>query len=129
MKILITGSKGFVGKHLAKKLKSHHKVVSFDLKDGRDIFDEKLLDKYLNEVDVVIHLAAFVSGPESWNEPEKYLINNGIGTFKIIKASIKNKVKKIIIFSSAAVYGDPLTPYGASKIFAETISKSYKDQI
>jgi UDP-glucose 4-epimerase len=129
MKILITGSKGFVGKHLTISLEKKYKIVSYDLIDGQDIFDEKLLNKSLNNVDVVIHLAAFVSGIESWDKPEEYLLNNGIGTYKVIKSAIKKRVKKIIIFSSAAVYGDPLTPYGASKIFAETIAKSYKDQI
>lgn len=129
MKILITGSSGFVGKHLVKRLKKKYDIIGYDLKISRDIFNEKLLNKYLNKVDVVIHLAAFVSGIESWEKPEKYLLNNGIGTFRVIKAAIKNKVKKIIIFSSAAVYGNPLTPYGASKVFAETIAKSYKNQI
>lgn len=129
MKILITGSKGFVGTHLAKSLRANHEVVDYDLKDGKDIFNEKLLEKHLNKIEVVIHLAAFVSGIESWEKPEEYLLNNGIGTYKVIKAAIKKGVRKIIIFSSAAVYGDPLTPYGASKIFAETISKCYKNQI
>lgn len=129
MKILITGSSGFVGKHLVKKLRKKYNVVGYDLKIGRDIFNEKLLNKCLNKVDVIIHLAAFVSGIESWEKPEKYLLNNGIGTYRVIKGAINNKVKKIIIFSSAAVYGEPLTPYGASKVFAETIAKSYKDKI
>lgn len=129
MKILITGSKGFVGTHLTNRLKKDFEIISYDLKEGKDIFDEKLLNKSLNNVDVVIHLASFVSGIESWKKPEEYLVNNGLGTYKVIKASIKNKVKRIIIFSSAAVYGDPLTPYGASKIFAETIARSYNDQI
>lgn len=128
-KILITGSKGFVGKHLIDEFKNHFKIVDYDIKDGRDIFDDHLLNRCLNKVDVVIHLAAYVSGVESWEKPEEYFINNGIGTFKVINAAIKNKVDKIIIFSSAAVYGDPLTPYGASKIFAEAIAKSYKDKI
>lgn len=128
-KILITGSKGFVGKHLIDEFKNHFKIVDYDIKDGRDIFDDHLLNRCLNKVDVVIHLAAYVSGVESWEKPEEYFINNGIGTFKVINAAIKNKVDKIIIFSSAAVYGDPLTPYGASKIFAETIAKCYKNKI
>lgn len=128
-KILITGSKGFVGSHLTQYLKSDYEVISYDLLEEKDIFNEKLLSKSLNNVDVVIHLASFVSGVESWKKPEEYLVNNGLGTYKVINASIKNKVKRIIIFSSAAVYGDPLTPYGASKIFAETIARSYNDQI
>lgn len=129
MKILITGSSGFVGRRLSEHLSKKHKIVGYDIKEGADIFDTGLLNKKLKGVDVVIHLAAFVSGSESWNKPEEYLMNNGMGTFKVIKSAIKNKVKRIIIFSSAAVYGKPLTPYGASKLFTEAASESYKDQI
>jgi UDP-glucose 4-epimerase len=129
MKILITGSKGFVGTHLTNRLKKNNEIVSFDLKEGRDILNEELLNKHLKEVDLVIHLAAFVDGNESWKKPETYLINNGLGTYKVIKCAIKNKVKRIIVFSSAAVYGSPLTPYGASKMWAEAAARSYSDQI
>lgn len=129
MKILITGSKGFVGTHLCDLLSKKHEVIKYDIKDGEDIFDLKLLNKKLKGVEMVIHLAAYVSGSESWEKPLEYFTNNGIGTFNVINAAIKNKVKRIIIFSSAAVYGKPLTPYGTSKVFAEAIADSYKDQI
>ena len=95
MKILITGSKGFVGSHLTTRLKKNNEIVGYDLKEGRDVLNEDLLDKYLKGVDVVIHLAAFVDGNESWKKPETYLINNGLGTYKVIKCAIKNKVKRI----------------------------------
>jgi UDP-glucose 4-epimerase len=129
MKILITGSKGFVGTYLTRVLSQKHEVVSYDIVEGRDIFNEKLLNKYIRGVDIVVHLAAFVSGTESWEKPEKYLVNNGLGTFRVVDAALKNKVKRIIAFSSAAVYGKPLTPYGASKLWAETILNVYKDRI
>lgn len=129
MKILITGSKGFVGTHLTNRLKNNNEVVGFDLVDKKDVLDEKLLDNYLKGVDIVIHLAAFVDGNESWKKAETYLVNNGLGTYKVIKSAIKNKVKRIILFSSAAVYGIPLTPYGASKMWAEAAVRSYSDQI
>ncbi|QQG42225.1 MAG: NAD-dependent epimerase/dehydratase family protein [Candidatus Woesebacteria bacterium] len=129
MKILITGSKGFVGTHLSRLLSKNHKVIGYDVKNGKDIFDTKLLNNNLKGVEVVIHLAAYVSGQESWEKPLDYFTNNGIGTFKVIEAAIKNKVKRIVIFSSAAVYGKPLTPYGTSKVFAEAIATSYKGKI
>jgi len=128
MKILITGSKGFVGTYLTKVMSQNHEVVSYDIIEGRDIFNEKLLDKCLRNVGVVVHLAALVSGTESWEKPEEYLVNNGLGTYRVVDAAIKNKVKRIIAFSSAAVYGKPLTPYGASKLWAETILNMYRDQ-
>lgn len=129
MKILITGSKGFVGTYLTNRLKNNNQIVSYDLKDRKDVLDEEVLSKHLKGVDIVIHLAAFVDGNESWRKPETYLINNGLGTYKVIKCAIKNKVKRIILFSSAAVYGNPLTPYGASKKWTEAAIQSYSDQI
>lgn len=129
MKILITGSGGFVGGHLTSFLSQKHKIISYDLKNSKNIFNQKLLNKNLKGVDVVVHLAAFVSGTESWEKPGEYLINNGLGTFRVIKACIANRVRRIIIFSSAAVYGKPITPYGASKLWAEEIANVYKDQI
>lgn len=129
MKILITGSKGFVGTHLSNRLKKNNEIISYDLKEGKDVLNEELLSKHLKGVDVVIHLAAFVDGNESWKKPETYLINNGLGTYKVIKCAINNKVKRIIVFSSAAVYGNPLTPYGASKLWAEAVTRTYSDQI
>lgn len=129
MKILITGSKGFVGTHLCNLLSKKHDVIKYDIKDGQDIFDLKLLNKKMHRVDIVVHLAAYVSGNESWERPVDYFTNNGIGTFNVINAAINNDVKRVILFSSAAVYGNPLTPYGASKLFAEDVAKLYKDKI
>lgn len=128
MKILVTGSSGFVGGHLTKNL-SRHEVVPYDIKEGRDILDEARLRKHLKGVDVVVHLAGLVSGPDSLKRPDDYLRTNGWGSYLVIKNSIKSGVKRIIITSSAAVYGQPLNPYGASKIWAESSAESLKSQI
>jgi len=125
MKILITGSSGFVGSHLLKNFKKDHEVIGYDLKERQDILDIKKLSKYTKGVDVVVHLAALVSGPESWEKPHEYFTTNGIGTLNVIKNSIKSGVKRVIFASSAAVYGGPLTPYGASKKWAEILSEVY----
>lgn len=129
MKILITGSKGFVGLHLTAELSKNNSVVGYDLKEGKNIFNSKLLDKHMNGVDVAVHLAAFVSGIESWDKPEEYLRNNTLGTLKVLQSAYKNRVKRFILFSSAAVYGKPLTPYGASKIGAEAIAECFRDKM
>lgn len=129
MKILITGSSGFVGKHLVKKLSAKHNIVKYDLKDGQDILNKSLLIKKLKEVNLVIHLAAFISASQSWEKPEDYFRNNSIGTLSVVKSSIKAGVKKIIFFSSAAVKAKPLTPYAVSKIAAENILKLFKKDL
>lgn len=129
MKILITGSSGFVGVHLVNLLSAKHEVVPFDLKEGRDIRDIEALDKHMVGVDTVIHLAALVVGPESWEKPKDYFETNGTGTLNVLLSAIKNKVKRIVITSSAAIYGEPLSPYGASKRWAEEVAHTYKNQI
>lgn len=129
MKILITGSSGFVGSHLTKLLSKEHEIVKYDLVDGQNVLDEKLLAEKLQGVSLVIHLAAFISAIESWEKPREYMENNAIGTLCVTRNSIKAGVQKIIFFSSAAVKAKPLTPYAVSKIAAEKILDLYKDKI
>jgi UDP-glucose 4-epimerase len=129
MKILITGSSGFVGRHLVNKLSRKYKIVGFDLKNGQNILNERLLLKKLKGVDSVVHLAAFISASESWEKPKEYFENNTLGTLSVIRQCIEAKVKRLIIFSSAAVKARPLTPYSVSKIAAEEIVGLYKNKI
>ena len=129
MKVLITGSSGFVGGHLVSLVGGSHTVVPFDLKEGLDVRKSEMLNNKTKSIDAIVHLAALVVGPESWNKPWDYLETNGVGTFNVITSAIKNKVKRVIIVSSAAIYGAPLNPYGASKLWAEAVTQTYKDQI
>ncbi len=129
MKILITGSSGFVGSHLVNKLSKKHTVIGYDLVNKEDILDEKLLSKKLRGVDMVIHLAAFISATESWEKPLDYMRNNTLGTLSVVDCAIKVGVKKMIFFSSAAVKAKPLTPYAISKINAENILSLYKNRM
>lgn len=128
-KILITGSSGFVGKHLVKRLSEKHEIVGFDLVDGQNVLDSKLLSEKMAGVDIVVHLAAFISAMESWKKPLEYFENNTLGTASVVNCAKKAGVKKIIFFSSAAAVAKPFTPYGVSKINAEKILLLYKDKI
>jgi len=128
MKILITGSSGFVGGHLSKRLKDKHEIIPYDLKEGKDILDERMLNEHMKSVEVVVHLAALVSQPESWKKPREYFQTNVVGTHKVVETAIKNGVPRVIYTSSAAIY-DPITPYGISKRWGEDINEVFKDQI
>jgi nucleoside-diphosphate-sugar epimerase len=129
MKILITGSSGFVGTYLVRKLSKKNQIIEYDLEKGQDVLDGKLLSKSFKGVDLVIHLAAFISAQESWEKPMDYIKNNVLGTLSVVKCAIDAKVNKMIFFSSAAVKAKPLTPYAVSKINAEEIVKLYSNQI
>lgn len=129
MKILVTGSSGFVGTHLCSSLRKNHEVVTYDLVDGEDIFNSKLLNKKTEGADVVIHLAAFISANESWEKEEEYYRNNALGTLKVFESAKLNGVKKLVFFSSAAVKARPFTPYAISKQTAENILNLHKTEM
>ena len=132
MKILITGSSGFIGFHVSKKLLDKgFKIIGYDsmnnyydinLKRSRlnilkkyknfsfqkgYIENEKLLYKKVSKFKpkVIIHLAAQAGVRYSIENPDIYLKTNILGTFNVIKAANKIKAKHLIIGSSSSVYG------------------------
>jgi UDP-glucose 4-epimerase len=108
-------------------IKNGVKVVNGDIRK----FDEIL--KETEDQDVLIHLAAKISVSQSILNPSETFEVNVDGTKNVLKACKKNNVKKIIIASSAAVYGEgnsgmklkestktnPISPYGKSKLKME----------
>ncbi len=129
MKILITGSSGFIGKNIIKRLMHKHTIISFDITEGRDILNKKTLNKYMQNIDIVIHLAALLNQAESWKKPDAYLKTNVYGTYNVLTSASDNNVKRVINLSSAAVYASPQTPYGLSKKLAENVCKNFKKKL
>jgi nucleoside-diphosphate-sugar epimerase len=102
MKILITGSRGFVGKEVVATLKKKHKMIEYDSSIGKNILDRAELYESLKGVDTIVHLAAIVENdnPALWEVNVK-------GTKNLVEEAVKRKVKKIIYLSSTGVYGIP----------------------
>ena len=101
-KILVTGSRGFIGKQIVQRLKQFDVIT--------DSIDSKRIDlKNIEEVmrlsrsDIVIHLGGKTIKGLDWNE---YFYNNVIGTLNILEYCIKKNIKKMI-FVSSYVYGNP----------------------
>lgn len=125
LKIIITGSEGYIGKYLQKRLKEHN-IVALDIKTGTDITGD--LCEYTSfNPDFIFHLAAITSVNESFEDQEKTFITNVLGVENIIKLG-----GKIIFPSSATVYGNkmdakeedslnPQSPYATSKQMAEFV--------
>jgi len=132
MKIFITGSSGFIGFHLAKKLlnkgfkvhglDSMNNYYDINLKKARlkilikhknftftkqKIEEEKKLTNCIKKFkpDIIIHLAAQAGVRFSIDNPETYLISNIVGTFNILKIASKIRLKHLMIGSSSSVYG------------------------
>ncbi|MDR0689636.1 MAG: UDP-glucose 4-epimerase GalE [Spirochaetaceae bacterium] len=123
MNILIIGGAGYIGSHVAREfLDRGHRVTVYDnLSSGlrENLFPEEafihgdildytgLLRAAGGGFDALIHLAAFKAAGESMVKPEKYSVNNIIGTVNILNAAVEGGIKNIVFSSSAAVYGEP----------------------
>lgn len=101
-KILVTGSRGFIGKQVINKLNSSDVIT--DSIDSKRI-DLKNIEEVmkLNSSDVVIHLGGKTRKGLVW---EEYFNNNVVGTLNILEYCILKKIKKMI-FVSSYVYGKP----------------------
>ena len=158
MAILVTGGAGYIGSHTTVELlAAGYEVIILDdfsnsspkvldrLKTitGKNIafYEGSILNKpFLNKIfkenniQAVIHFAAFKAVGESVKEPLKYYHNNITGTISLLEVMAENKVKNIVFSSSATVYGmnniSPLTedmltsatnPYGYTKVMMEQI--------
>ncbi len=147
MNFLITGAAGFLGSSLANHLaREGHQVRGLDdlsMGDPQalapdvhftrgDVSDRPKLWTLLQEVDVVYHLAARVSVPESILYPRDYNLVNVGGTVALMEAMRDVGVRRVVFASSGAVYGDlgeqplsetatpnPRSPYAVSKLAAE----------
>lgn len=121
MKILVTGGAGFIGSHLVESFQGEADIVVLDnLSTGDlnnlagleyqfiqgDICDPDVLNKAMTGVDYVFHLAAMVSVVESMDFPERCLKTNSMGTLEVLRAAGKARVKKMILSSTCAIYGD-----------------------
>jgi len=157
---LVTGGAGFIGSHLVDALlKRGDRVrVLDDFSTGNyhnlegaadqielikaDLRDPDSLEEALRDVDLVFHQAAFVSVPKSLEDPAACLDVNVQGTQKLLDASRRLGVQRVVLASSAAVYGenpalpldedskpDPLSPYAASKFMDEILARLYTRQL
>ena len=149
MKIFVTGGAGYIGSHVVLELcdTDHEVTIYDDLSLGREenidkradfvlgsTLDKQQLDNALNDkgFDAVIHLAAWKAAGESMLKPEKYAVNNIIGSMNLLNAVSDAGIKNFVFSSTAAVYGSPsylpideehpINPanyYGYTKIFVE----------
>jgi UDP-glucose 4-epimerase len=128
-KVLITGSSGYIGSHLAKMLMDsleyevHGLDINYPQQTMHRFYHQDINRPFTidEEFDTVIHLAALVRVGESEVMPIKYYITNLNGTMNVI-----NKIKtKNFIFSSTGAAQDCNSAYGISKRAAEDIVREY----
>ena len=149
-KVLVTGGAGYIGSNTAQLLvrRGYRIVVVDDLSRGHqhnagrlpfhklNVLDTAALADLLarEQVDAVIHFAAYISVGESTEKPALYFANNSGGTLSLLNAMAQARVKHLVFSSTAAVYGTPalvpipedapfapVSPYGESKVMVERV--------
>lgn len=152
--ILVIGGAGYIGSHMTLKLKEHgyHVIVLDNLSKGHrdavldaelivgDMADKNLLSTIFTQhsITAVMHFAAFIEVGESVKLPAKYYQNNLAASLNLLEVMLQHQIKKFILSSTAAVYGEPhytpineahplapMNPYGKSKYMLEEILKDF----
>lgn len=154
--ILIVGGAGYIGSHTNKLLhQKGYKTLIYDnliyghkesvkwgefiLGDLNDLEQLRLVFSK-NNIEAVMHFAAFAYVGESVEDPQKYYINNVSNTLNILKVMQEFKCRYFIFSSTCATYGNPeympidekhpqnpINPYGQSKLMIEKILQDYSN--
>jgi UDP-glucose 4-epimerase len=156
MKILITGGAVFIGSNIVEHFHQTDDVIVLDnLRSGFErnlagfratfvrgsVTDKAAVENAARGADYIFHLAALVSVPESVENPRETVDINVHGTLNVLEAARTHGVKKVVISSSAAIYGDnpvvpkvelmvpePKSPYAITKLDAEYYAKMYTSE-
>ncbi|WP_336135446.1 NAD-dependent epimerase/dehydratase family protein [Natronomonas amylolytica] len=147
--VLVTGGAGFIGGHIARRLADDNDVTILDIRPDApsdavsliegDIRDEATVEAAVAGADVVFHEAAMVSVDESVAKPTESHDVNATGTLNVLEAA-RTHDARVVLASSAAVYGDPnetpvpethplepTSPYGLDKLVSDHYARLYHD--
>ena len=154
--VLVTGGAGFIGSHLVQTLaaKGCRVTVLDNLSSGYqenledfksdidfvegDIRDNELVTRLTRDCDIIFHQAAVVSVTKTVEDPVGSASVNELGALSVLEAARQNNVKRVVMASSSAVYGDdpqlpkieamppnPLSPYAVQKLTNEIYATLY----
>ena len=156
MKVLVTGGAGFIGSHIVERFQGRAEVRVLDnLRSGfkrnldglacefipGSILERDQVRQAMREVDYVFHLAAMISVPESMAKPIECNELNATGTLVVLEEAARAGVKKLVLSSSAAIYGnnpltpkvetmlpEPKSPYAVTKLDGEFYCKIFAEE-
>lgn len=105
MKILLTGSKGFLGQGFIDRYGKGLDIVEYDRNNGKEeLLDYDNLKRKILGCDQVVHLAA-IPKPVEGKSIDDYINNNVLATHNVLKAAVELGVKRVIYASSTTIYG------------------------
>lgn len=159
--VVVTGADGFIGSHVTQRLIAEGANVralciynsngshgwldeipreereSADLRLG-DIRDAEFVSDLVKGADVVLHLAALIAIPYSYEAPRSYVETNIVGTLNVLEGVRRHGVGRLVNTSTSEVYGTPKTipitvenelrgqsPYSATKIAADKLCEAW----
>lgn len=163
--VLVTGADGFIGSHVVEAVLGfgahvrafcmynsfgrrgwldESPVFEGAVRDGQaeavlgDIRDAEHVSASVQDVDIVLHLAALIAIPHSYTAPRSYVDTNIVGTLNVLEAARRHGTERVVNTSTSEVYGTPETvpihedhtlkgqsPYSATKIGADKMCESY----
>lgn len=159
--VVVTGADGFIGSHVTQRLIAEGANVralcvynsngsygwldelspaerdAVDLQLG-DIRDSEFVSDLVKGSDVVLHLAALIAIPYSYQAPRSYVETNVVGTLNVLEGVRRHGVGRLVNTSTSEVYGTPKTvpitvdnelrgqsPYSATKIAADKLCEAW----
>jgi UDP-glucose 4-epimerase len=159
--VLVTGADGFIGSHLTEALvRAGAKVRAFCIYNSQgsrgwldripaeiereiefrlgDVRDARFVEEAVRGTEVVLHLAALIAIPYSYQAVESFVDTNVRGTLNVLEAARRHGVRRLVQTSTSEVYGTPATlpirethplqgqsPYAASKIAADKLCEAF----
>ena len=154
-KILVVGGAGYIGSSMCRQLHKngyqpivldnlvygHKQAVKWGPLIEGDMSNRALLEQIFTKenIDVVMHFAAFCYVGESVDAPAKYYRNNVAATLTLLESMVEHRVSNFIFSSTCATYGEPVSipmnedhsqnpinPYGRTKLMVENMLADFK---
>ncbi|MEQ8768696.1 MAG: UDP-glucose 4-epimerase GalE, partial [Planctomycetota bacterium] len=152
--VLVTGGAGYIGSHTCKILRQRGRdvVIIDDLRIGHraaalgapliqcNLTDQDQVRQVIEEhrPEAVVHFAAYAYVGESVSDPEKYYVNNVVGTLCLLSEMRRASIDRLVFSSTCATYGvpqqvpipethpqAPINPYGMTKLMVERILNDF----